>query len=752
MPGLSRPGVSVSEMTETKEGRITRVIFSNESNGYVVAVFETEDEQFTLTGNFHMVNLNSRYRVEGEFRTHKRYGEQFCVTSYEEMVPEDSDGIRTFLASGSIKGVGPKTADAIVDAFGDRSLDVIENEPGKLLGISGIGTKTLASIVESYRETRDFAKIYSELSDMGIDMAQAVKIFKLYGEESLNVIRENPYSLVEDVYGISFRKADQIAERIGVDRDSEFRIKSGIKFILKSFAGSGSTFMPKEILVGKTIDLLDVSTEQIDDELVHMAFEGEIQTDAIDDVPVIYLYDYFMAEQRVASELCVLKEAKIAPIPADLDNLINDAEAHESIELSDEQRSAVRTALSNNMTIITGGPGTGKTTIINVIVKALKRCEISTAIAAPTGRAAKRITETSGIPAMTIHRMLEYVYSEDEEDMEFGKDEDDPLEEDAIIIDEASMVDLMLMDGLLRAIKPGSRLIVVGDVDQLPSVGAGNVLRDMIRSEYITTVKLREIFRQAEESLIVVNAHRINNGEYPEANESDKDFFLMSRENDNDILDSVKELISGRLEKYYDFIGSSADIQILTPTRKGILGTVNLNQVLQETLNPAAPDRQEKKFGSRIYREGDKVMQIRNNYSMGWRSEETFETGQGVFNGDMGIVDTVNTEFGRVTVRYDDRIVVYEADELDELELAYAVTVHKSQGSEFRAVIMPMTWFPPMLQTRDLLYTAVTRGKNLVVIVGKEESMRRMIDNDRVDARYTGLEYRLRERDMGAFR
>lgn len=737
-------------MTEVKEGKITRVIFNNEANGYTVALFETADEQFTLTGSFHAVNANARYRISGFFKTHKRYGEQFNVEQYEELVPDDAEGIRAFLSAGTIKGIGPKTAALIVETFGKETFDVIEETPEKLLAIRGIGAKTLHGIIESYRESKEFTQISLALGEMGVEPAQAVRIYKLYGAKAVEIIRENPYTLVEDVYGITFRKADQIAVRIGIEQESGFRVQSGIKYALQVHAGGGSTFVPRDVLLEEAIKLLEVGSALVEENLVQLAFQGQIQADVLDEMPVVYQCGYFQAEQRVTANLKRLMEAEVAAIPMQADNLIADAEARTLRSLSEEQRLAVKTALDGRITIITGGPGTGKTTIINVIVKILERCEIAVAIAAPTGRAAKRITETSGMPALTIHRLLEYVYAEEEEVMEFGRNAENPLEETAIIIDEASMVDLLLMDGLLDAIKSGSRLIIVGDADQLPSVGAGNVLRDMIESEYIPTIRLKEIFRQASESKIVVNAHLINSGEYPEPSGRDGDFFLMQRDHEEEILTTIKELVGGRLARYYDFVQSGRDIQVITPTRKGALGTGNLNAALQEVLNPAQPERRERTFGNKIFREGDKVMQIRNNYSMEWRQLGS-QSGTGVFNGDMGIIEAVDNEAGTVVVNFEERFVTYGTEDLDELEPAYAITVHKSQGSEFPVVIVPMTWFPPMLMTRKLLYTAVTRGKKLVVLVGVEERMRRMIDNDRADARFTGLKARLQQQDLGVF-
>ena len=727
-----------------KEGKLGKIIFNNEENGYTVAIFDTEDGAIRIAGSFNAPKVGTKYRLEGGFTIHRRYGEQFSFTSYEEVLPEGADAIYEFLAAGNIRGVGPKTAELIVDTFGEDSLVVIGETPEKLLQIKGIGPNTLAKISESYAETREFAQISLELRELGIEMSHAVKIFKLYGKESVGIVKENPYSLVEDVYGLTFQKADAIAARIGYDADSEFRIESGIKYVLRSWAASGSTLMPEELLIEKVIELLDTQTERVKDALLQMAFSGSIQTDVIDEMPVVYLYGYYYAEQRVAANLRRLMRASMPIIPANIDNLINDAEANlGEIALSEEQRSAVKSALLGNCTIITGGPGTGKTTIINTLVSIFKIMDMKVALAAPTGRAAKRMEEASGEPAMTVHRLLEYEYSPDEDEMYFGRNSENPLDYQAIIIDEASMIDIMLMDGLLEAIKDGTIFIMTGDADQLPSVGAGNVLRDIIASDYIYTAHLKAIFRQAQGSLIVSNAHQINNGEYPELGGADSDFFVIQKANEEEVLEEIKGMVGGRLERYYDFVDGTEDIQVLTPTKRGVLGAPSLNSVLQEVINPPQEGVAEMKVGARTFREGDKVMQLRNNYSAEWRDAETFMTGEGIFNGDMGTVESINAEEHSMIVRSDDRLITYEGEMLEEIDLAYAVTVHKSQGSEFPVVIIPMWQFPPMLMTRNLLYTAVTRGKKLVVIVGNPRYLQWMIDNNRADGRYTGLKYRL---------
>lgn len=740
---------------QTKEGRIVKVIFNNRENGYTVAIFQTKEDEITVTGNFHAVNEGTIYKLRGDFNIHPKYGEQFRVNSYEERVPEDSEGIRAFLASGAIRGIGPKAADLIVDRFGESALEVIESDPDKLLAIKGIGSKTLDKIIDSYNESREFTRIAFELSGYGITTAHAIKIYNEYGAESVRTVEENPYCLVGDVSGIGFRNADRIAAKIGIEPASEFRVSSGIRYVLQTYANSGSIFVPKEIAARSAADLLNLTEDVIEDTMVQMVFNGDIQSDIVDDLNVIYLYDYYESEQRVAWDIKRLMNADVSPIPtSDIDNFISGIQGRmnilrdNKIELSRAQRHAVADALKNNICIITGGPGTGKTTIINFIASIFQEIDIKTSIAAPTGRAAKRITETSGFPAKTIHRMLGYSYTEDDT-MQFGKNEESPLEEKAIIVDEASMIDLKLMEGLLRAISDGSRLIIVGDADQLPSVGAGNVLRDMINSGCIHSVQLKEIFRQAGESDIVVNAHRINEGKYPEFSGRTGDFFIMREDDEIFVADRMVELVKHRLAEYYDFIHSWHDIQVITPTKKGRLGTASLNSMLQNALNPQEEGKHEKKYGVKVFREGDKVMQITNNYDMEWKERgggylEASYTGRGIFNGDMGFIESIDNEYEKITVNFDGRIVTYDNDNIEELELAYAITVHKSQGSEFPAVIMPMTWFPPMLMTRNLLYTGVTRGKKLVVIIGNESRMRSMVDNNRTDERYTGLAYRLK--------
>ena len=747
-----------------KEGTLTRIIFNNAGNGYTVAVLDTDEGAVRIAGSVAEPKEGARYRLEGKFTIHPKYGEQFSFTGYEELVPEGEDAIFEFLAAGNIRGIGPKMARTIVDAFGAETLDIIEKTPEKLLSINGIGPKSLARISDSYAESREFANISIELRELGIEMTDAIRIYKCYGPDSMEVVSDNPYILVEDIRGITFQRADRIAAKLGFEPDSPYRIESGIRHALRTWAVSGSTLMPEELLVEKVAELLDTSRENVRDSVSEMVFNGELEEDSIDDVPVVYLYGYYQAEQRVAYNLSRIRSAEAAPLAASPDNLISDAESGMEadgirISLSGDQMDAVYAALANNVSIITGGPGTGKTTILNILVRIFARLGLSVALAAPTGRAAKRMEEATGSPAMTIHRLLEYVYSEDEDMLNFGRNDENPLEQDVIIVDEASMIDIMLMDGLLEAVKTGTRLIFTGDADQLPSVGAGNVLRDMIASERIHTTRLREIFRQAEDSRIVTNSHLINNGEFPEHGGKDSDFFIIQRNSETEILDTIKEMAGGRLERGFDFIDSADDIQILTPTKRGVLGAPSLNTVLQEVINPGDDENTvlqevinpgddetpELRIGGKTFRPGDKVMQLRNNYNAEWRSADSWTEGEGIFNGDMGTVESVDIFDKSMVVKSDDRLITYAGDMFEEVDLAYAVTVHKSQGSEFPAVIIPAWRFPPMLMARNLLYTAVTRGKKLVLLIGDPRCIKYMIDNNRADGRYTGLKYRLEQ-------
>lgn len=731
---------------EERIGSILEIIFRNEENGYTVAVMESREDYFTVVGNLPRCKKGACLRLMGTVKEHPTYGEQFAFTEFQEVMPEGTEAIKNFLSSGIIKGVGPATAAAIVNRFGEDTLRIMEEEPGRLLEVSGIGEKSMAKIAASFSEHIEFAEVSMAFQNYGISANHAMKLYKNYGRDAVALVEENPYRLVDEISGIGFETADRIAAAMGVPRDSSFRIKSGIKYMLGWYAGDGSTYVPRTELVERTGERLNLSMELVGDSLLELAMDGDIKIDILDDEEVCYLFPYYLAEKTVVKNISFLMNADLKPLTTDIENMIRQAEHEKGVELSPRQKRGIVNSVTAGVSVITGGPGTGKTTIIDAIIRIFERSGFTTAIAAPTGRAAKRITETSGRFAQTIHRLLEYYYDEAMDDMRFGKTQEDPLDYDVVLIDEASMIDIMLAKGLTDALKPGTRVILIGDSDQLPSVGAGNVLRDIIDSDLIGVTRLTDIFRQAEESMIVVNAHRINSGEYPVFNTQESDFFFMEKNREDAVRDLILDLTSRRLPEYYGIDNPLKDIQVLTPTRKGELGTRALNGVLQSVLNPPMPNKPEKRHGDKLFRQGDKVMQIKNNYGIGWRRLRDFSEGEGIFNGDVGYIKTVDEEKGTMTVVFDeDRFAEYDNTLLDELELAYAMTVHKSQGSEFKIVVMPVMSVHPLLATRNLLYTAVTRGKEVVVLCGERRYLYGMVDNNRIKGRYSGLKVRLEE-------
>ena len=731
-------------MKEIKEGRIAELIFHNEDNFYTIAVFETDTEQFYAVGYLPRPQKGRRYTLTGEWKIHPRYGEQFAFSSFEEPEPATSDGILTFLSSGIVKGVGSSTAAAIVRKFGDDALRIIGEEPDRLQEVPGIGKVKAKTIAESYAEHREYANTVMALSSLDLSPAVCMKLYKAYGSAAAEIVRENPYQLIADVFGIGFRKADKIAESIGFDREDPFRIRAGFLFCMETLAGEGDTYAPRSEFIERCAAFLDVPRAKVEEAMVELAIDGRVFAETLNGEDILQLWRFRRAEQKVAAKLYLLCNTPLSHVTADAEKLIRASELESGIVLSDLQKNAVVSSLQSGVSVITGGPGTGKTTIINTILQILNASGVKTALAAPTGRAAKRMSETTGEEASTIHRLLEYYYSEEGAEMRFGKTEEDPLDYECIIIDEMSMVDILLMEGLLAAVKPGTRLILVGDADQLPSVGAGNVLRDILASETVHAVRLKEIFRQAAESLIVVNAHRINRGEYPSYNEKGKDFFFLERLREKEIQETIRDLLTTRLPAYYTDCDPQADIQVLTPTKKGLLGSVELNRLLQSVLNPPAPGKSEKQYGDRIYREGDKVMQNKNDYLLEWKDLRDFSDGSGVFNGDLGVIRTVDNDAGTVSVVFDGyRLAVYDFSNLDEIETAFAMTVHKSQGSEFPVVVMPAARFAPMLATRNLLYTAVTRAKKGAVLVGIPQAVNAMVDNNAIAVRHSALAARL---------
>lgn len=728
------------------EGVIEEIRFRNENNGYTVAKLNTSDGPVTIVGNTPFINLEETVKVEGEWIYHPTYGEQLAFTSISTVVPSTLKGIENYLSSGLIPHIGPKTAKKIVERFGLESLEIIQYNPERLKEIGGIGEKKLEIIVEAYAEQRELRDIMVFLQQYGITVNYGIKIYKKYGKDTINIISENPYRLSEDIYGIGFKTADKIASKMGIDKRSSYRVEAGIKYIIMEFAGNGHCYVPKKELIVHASKLLESGEDLIEEGIRNLGLRGNVHLIPDGEDTLIYYTPFHMAENNVSRKLVELSQVQLEELEVDVEKEIKKIEEEENIQFAKKQILAIKESLENGLVVITGGPGTGKTTTINAIIKICEDLNLSVILAAPTGRAAKRMTETTGREAKTIHRLLEYSFME-EESMAFGKDEDSPIDVDLIIIDESSMIDILLMNSLLKALKVGTRVVLVGDIDQLPSVGAGNVLKDIIESGVIKVVKLDEIFRQSEESMIIVNAHRINKGEEPILNAKDKDFFFLTRNSSSGILDTILELCLERLPTFYG-VDKVRDIQVLTPMKKGDVGINSLNKHLQSVLNPNDKSKVEKQMGDDIFRVGDKVMQIKNNYTTEWkiiRDGIEVEEGEGVFNGDFGFITDIDEEDRTMKVLFDDdKEVEYEFNQLDELKLAYATTVHKSQGSEFPVVVMPISWGPPMLLTRNLLYTAITRAKNLVVLVGEEKYLSMMIKNNRITKRYSALDKKIR--------
>ena len=728
-----------------KQGIISDILFRNDDNGYTVAIMETEEELLTVVGVIPSAVKGMTYRLEGDYTMHPKYGEQFAFLNALQVMPVSREGIEKFLASGLITGIGPKTAAAMVSMFGEKTLQVIENEPNKLTRVEGIGKKKASAISNYYHSKRVYADLAIFLNQHGISMNRALPLYKHYGADAISVVKSDPYRLIREVHGVGFRKADDIAMSLGLEPDSESRIRAGVEYGLDFFLNDGSVCAPYRELSEKVAVLLDLTREKITDVMAQMSMEMIIRIEEINSIEMVYFYSYYLAEQAVCSNLLKLNSAELKPLLTDIESVTKTTEILTDKSLSEKQKTAVKKSIDCGVSVITGGPGTGKTTIINTILNIFDDSDFKVALAAPTGRAAKRIEETSDHSASTIHKLLGYSFSTDLSDIFFSRNKDDPLEYDAVIVDESSMIDLKLMKALTDAVLPGTRLIMVGDSDQLPSVGAGNVLSDIIMSGFVTTSFLTEVFRQAEESMIVVNAHRINRGDYPIVNGSGTDFFFMDSNTEEDTRSLLIELVSGRLATYYENIDNLRDIQVMSPSKKGVTGIRELNKALQQALNPSSNEKQEIKSYGNILRQGDKVMQVRNNYDLKWKRLGDKSDGKGVFNGDVGFIVSIDKDSEELTVLFDeDRYAVYDFDQLDDLELAYAITVHKSQGNEFPIVIMPLCNVPPMLATRNLLYTAVTRGKKLVVLLGYKRRLMAMVDNDRIKMRYSGLAERLK--------
>lgn len=727
------------------EGVVEEIIFRNEINYFTVAVIDTSDGPATIVGNAAYINIGETVRVEGEWIYHPKFGEQLDFKNISITTPSTTNAIEKYLASGLIPYIGPKTAAKIVDKFGLDTLDIVQYNPERLKEIDGIGDKKLKKIVEAYGEQGEIRDTMVFLQQYGITANYAMRIFKAYGKEAANIISENPYRLAEDIVGIGFKTADKIAQNMGISKESPYRIEGGIRYQINKYAGNGHSYVPKEELIETSGRLLEVDPDLVEGSIRDLAIKGIVHIVPMDEDQVVYYTPYHVAENNVARKIVELSRVALDVFQIDIEKAIKEIEGAEGINFAHKQRLAIEESINNGVMVMTGGPGTGKTTIINAIIKIFEDQGLTVHLAAPTGRAAKRMTEATGKEAKTIHRLLEYSHME--EDMAFGLNEEEPLLTDLLIIDEASMLDIILTNNLLKALTPGTRLILVGDIDQLPSVGAGNVLKDIIQSAIVKVVELDEIFRQEEESMIVVNAHKINNGSYPILNAKDRDFFFIPQDKSKEILATIIELCQERLPKYYG-IDPLEDIQVLSPMKKGDVGINSLNQHLQEALNPKVYGKKEKQIGSELFRVGDKVMQMKNNYEAEWeliRDGQVIDKGEGVFNGDLGYIKDIDDELATVTILFDgEKELVYSFNQLDDVKLSYASTVHKSQGSEFPIIIMPIAWGPPMLLTRNLLYTAISRARDLVVLVGEERYLYQMIRNNRITQRYSGLDRKIR--------
>ena len=740
-------------MSECVTGYIDHIIFRNEDNGYTVMVLKgvKDEDELTCVGTFPVITQGASIEAEGSFIQHPVYGKQFQAVRLTEKMPEDAMAMERYLGSGAIKGIGAALAGRIVRHFGADTLRIVEEEPERLAEIKGISEKKAHEIAIQIAEKSEMRKVMMFLQKYGISLNLGAKIYQKYGDSVYSVLQENPYRLADDISGVGFKIADEIAYRIGIHTDSDYRIKSGLAYTLLQAGGEGHVYLPREELFRRAEQLLGVDASYMEKHLVDLSMERKIIQKEENGQVFVYPAQYYYLELNTAR---MLRELDI-DCPEDehiVERRISQIQKETGTVLDEMQKKAVKEAAGHGLLVLTGGPGTGKTTTINAIIRFFESEGAELRLAAPTGRAAKRITEATGYEAQTIHRMLELTgMPEDDREgqpVHFERNAENPLEADVIIIDEMSMVDIHLMHSLLMAVTAGTRLILVGDENQLPSVGPGNVLRDIIRSGQFPVVELTKIFRQASESDIVVNAHKINRGEQVEINNKSRDFFFLKRYDADIIIRVVIALIQEKLPKYVE--AKPFEIQVLTPMRKGLLGVERLNQILQRYLNPPDPSKKEKEIGQGLFREGDKVMQIRNNYQLEWEVRGRYgipvDKGVGVFNGDTGIIRTINEFAELAEVEFEDgRYAQYTFKQLDELELAYAVTIHKSQGSEYPAVIIPILSGPRMLMNRNLLYTAVTRARKCVTVVGSEETFREMINNEKQQRRYSSLDKRIQE-------
>ncbi len=729
-------------MVELSEinGTVSAVIFRNDENGYAVVRMLCENgETTTAVGCLPYVAPGETISAEGSWMTHAQHGRQFKIEQCSRMLPVSADDIYEYLAGGTVKGIGPATAAMIVDKFGEKSLDVLEMQPEKLAQIRGIGASKAKDISAAFKKQAGVRRLTEFLCAYGIQPVYALRMFKFYGDSAIEIVHENPYILSSSHIGASFAEADGLALELGIDGDSLNRVCAAVVFELIHNSGNGHCFIPRNKLVPATSQLIGVAPEKVEEAIDKLSATGEISCDTVAGLDACYLAALYEAETYTADRLKAMSRRKYK-VPFSEGNFIAELERINGISYAPMQKEAIELAMKNQMLLLTGGPGTGKTTILKGILSLYDELGLETNLAAPTGRAAKRMSELSGREAATIHRLLGAKMSEDGETVVFTKDEEDKLSCDALIVDECSMVDITLMKAILAALKPECRMLLVGDADQLPSVGAGNVFSDMIRSGMIPTVRLTEIFRQKGDSRIIRNAHMINRGEHPNFEENAGDFFRLKRLQGGSAVDTIVELCSRRLPENMKI--PSNHIQVLSPSRKGETGTANLNKRLQAALNPPVEGKKEKFFGELVFREGDRVIQIKNNYDIIWKSKSG-QSGAGVYNGDIGVISQIDTDAEFICVDYEDKLAYYGFETLNELEHAWALTVHKSQGSEYRAVILALNAGVQMLLTRGVLYTAVTRAKELLIMVGDDAVAHRMIDNHKQSRRYSALRIRL---------
>ena len=738
---------------EQIEGILTEIIYQNEVNSYLIGILETEEEQITVVGYLPFISKGDTLKLTGKFVEHKDYGEQFKIETFEKLMPQTLAALETYLASGNVKGVGPATATKIIDTFGEDTIHVLKYEPHKLAQIKGISKSKALEMSESFIENWEVWQIVGFLERFGIGAESAKKVYDLLGINAIAEIESNPYILIDISRGVDFKQIDQMAIKLGIERENQKRVKSGIKYALIKITYNGHCCTLKANLIEYVKQLLGVNDAVVEDGLINLTVNDEIVIEDRDGEEWVYLYSFYKAENQIAQRITKLNNAKNVKKVSNIEKELKLIEQSTDILLSDKQKEAIKAINDNNVTIITGGPGTGKTTIIKSIIEIYRQKKYKVVLCAPTGRAAKRMSETTGEEASTLHRLLE-IGKVDEESL-FKKDTEyqgSPIDGDIIIVDEVSMVDMFIMSYLLDCIYLGTKLILVGDSDQLPSVGPGSVLHDLIASEKIPTVHLDKIFRQAAKSKIIVNAHRVNNGKNFISKEeteedSNQDFFFMKENSQEKVLEQVLSLCNGRLKKFgdYDFFES---IQVLTPTKKGLLGTKEMNKALQQELNPSREGEAEKASMGAIFRIGDRVMQIKNNYDMYWerRIGDSIETGNGVFNGETGTITNINESEKNIRVKFDDeKVCWYQFNELEQIEHSYCITIHKAQGSEFDVVIMIVPQAAPMLLTRNLLYTGLTRAKKLLIVIGNDRVVDFMIKNVDSKKRNTGLEYKLKK-------